>query len=132
VWDTGPFEAVQGHSYIHVLIENMTGYLDPATCRMATGDAIVKMLKAYCLRYGFPRVIHTDRGLHFNNHECLDWAKENGLRWVFAGPRTVKTHGKGERAIRSIKRNIAKLANQDPKASRQQTGPHIAVGMQAG
>jgi len=61
-----PFEAVQGHSYILVLIENMTGYLDLAICRMATGDATVKMLKTYCLRYGFPRVTHTDRGPHFH------------------------------------------------------------------
>jgi len=99
---------------------------------MATGDATVKILMTYCLRYGFPRAIHTDRGSHFNNHEGLDWAKENGIRWVFARPGTAKTKCKAEGVIRSMKRDIAQLANQDPRASGQQTVPHIAVGMQTG
>lgn len=46
----------------------------------------------------------------------MTWAVENGIKWVYAGPGTPKTQGKAERGIRSIKRSIAKVANQDNKA----------------
>ena len=86
---------------------------------------MIQMLKRIFNQRGFPRVVHSDRGSHFYNHEVDEFVKENGINWVFGGPGTVKTQGKAERAIRSIKRSIAKLASEDPKAWKQLIVPTI-------
>lgn len=56
----GPFKPVGGHVYVLVIIENMTGFLEMATSRTATGSTTIKALNQYFRQYGYSRVIHSD------------------------------------------------------------------------
>ena len=91
----------------------------------ADKNSTIQVLKMIFNRRGFLRVVHSDRGSHFHNHEVDEFAKQNGINWVFGGPGTAKTQGKAERAIRSIKRSVAKLTSEDPKAWKQLIIPTI-------
>jgi len=73
-------------------------------------------LEIYCKRFGYPQLLHSDRGPHFHNQECLDWAEKVGIKWVFGSPGQAKGQGKVERAIRTVKTSIRRMADEDPKA----------------
>jgi hypothetical protein len=80
--------------------------------RKADGQTTEKALEAYCMRYGYPRVIHSDRGPHFCNEKVLQWSEDNGIKWVFGAPGVAKFQGKAERSIKSCKSTIRKAVDE--------------------
>jgi transposase InsO family protein len=98
------------------IIDNFTGWLELFPLRAATGAATVKAFTGYCHRFDVPYIIHSDRGLHFHNTAVLAWAEKLGIKWVFGSPGVAKTQGKAERAIRTVKNSIHRLAEENPKA----------------
>jgi hypothetical protein len=97
-------------------IDAFTGWLEIYPTTTATGNTTVTSLEAYCKRFGFPQVLHSDRGPHFYNQDCLEWAEKMGVKWVFGSPGQAKGQGKVERAIRSVKTSIRKMAEEKPTA----------------
>ena len=89
----GPFERVGGHAYTLFLVQNMTWFLDGYTTKEATGDATLKGMGQYCQRYRFLRVVHSDRGSHFHNQECLEWAAQNGDKGCLEGQEQRRHRG---------------------------------------
>jgi hypothetical protein len=74
-------------------------------------------LGSYWKRFGFPQVLHSDRGPHFYNQDCLEWAEKMGVKWVFGSSGQAKGQGKVECAIRCVKTSIRRLAEEKPTAS---------------
>jgi len=114
----GPYTAAgtaRKHFYLFAIYA-FTGWLEIYPTTMATGNTTVISLGGYCKRFGFPQVLHSDRGPHFYNQHCLEWAKQMGVKWVFGSPGQAKGQGKVERAIRSIKTSIWRMAEEKPTA----------------
>jgi hypothetical protein len=104
-----------GNTYMLFAVNHMTGWLEIMTFREATGASTVRGMAQFCLRYGYPKVLHSDHGPHFDNLEVKNWAKGKGMKWVFGAPGTAKGQGKAERAIRCIKASMRKLMLDAPK-----------------
>jgi transposase InsO family protein len=104
-----------GNTYMLLAVDYMTGWLEIMTFREATGASTVRGMARFCLRYGYPKVLHSDHDPHFDNLEVKNWAKGKGIKWVFGSPGTAKGQGKAERAIRCIKASMRKLMLDAPK-----------------
>jgi transposase InsO family protein len=108
---SGPYETCRGYHYCLYIIDNFTGWLVFPT-RKADGETTKKALIAYSYRFGYPRVLHSDRGSHFDNETCLEWSRESGIKWVFGGPGVAKSQGQVGRSIKAI---VAKVKPYIPK-----------------
>jgi hypothetical protein len=106
---SGPYETCRGYHYCLYIIDNFTGWLEVFPTRKADGETTKKALIAYAYRFGYPRVLHSDRGSHFDNETCLEWSKESGIKWVFGGPGVAKSQGKAERSIKDVKGTMRKV-----------------------
>jgi len=95
-------------------IDAFTGWLEIFPTTTATGNTTVAALEGYCKRFGFPQILHSDRGPHFYNQQCLEWAEKMGIKWVFGSPGQAKGQGKVEYAIRSVKKSIRRMAEEKP------------------
>jgi hypothetical protein len=95
-------------------IDALTGWLEIYPTTTATGNTTITSLEGYCKRFGFPQVLHSDRGPHFYNQHCLEWAEKMGVKWVFGSPRQAKGQGMVKRAIRSVKTSIRRMAEEKP------------------
>src|SRR3978361_90006 len=62
-----------------------------------------KLFFLMCKCFGFPQILHFDRGPHFYNQDCLEWVEKMDVKWVFGSRGQAKGQGKIERAIRSVK-----------------------------
>jgi hypothetical protein len=111
---SGPYEPSSGKKYCLYMIDAFTGWLEVEACPRATGAMTIRLLEVYCKRVGFPRVIHSDHGPHFDNEECRSWATASGIKWIFGSPGQAKGQGKVERSIRDVKTSIRKLADEQP------------------
>jgi len=98
------------------VINAFTGWLEVYPTAAATGSTTIAYLEAYCERFGFPQILHSDQGPHFYNQDCLEWAEKMGVKWVFGSPGQAKGQGKVERAIRTVKTSIRRLAEEKPTA----------------
>jgi hypothetical protein len=105
---SGPHNPSRGCHYCLFLIDNFTGWLEVLPTRKADGITTGKVLRSYCFRYGFPKVIHSDRGPHFSNEVVMDWAENHGVKWVFGAPGVAKSQGKAQRSIKSVKEQFAR------------------------
>jgi transposase InsO family protein len=112
---SGPYEQSAGKRYCLYIIDAFTGWLEVEACSRATAEMTIRLLEGYCTRFGFPRVIHSDHGPHFDNEECRSWATASGIKWIFGSPGQAKGQGKVERSIRDVKTSIRKLADEQPK-----------------
>jgi hypothetical protein len=112
----GPYEASKGKRHCLYIIDAFTGWLEIVPTAVANGKATIEALREYCYRFGYPQILHSDRGAHFHNQECLEWAGKKGIKWVFGAPGQAKGQGKVERAIRTVKATIRRIATEDPQA----------------
>jgi len=97
-------------------IDAFMGWLEILPSTTATGNTTVAALEGYCKQFSFPQILHSDQGPHFYNQQCLEWAEKMGIRWVFGSPGQAKGQGKVERAIRSVKTSIRRMAEEKPTA----------------
>jgi hypothetical protein len=114
----GPYTAASAarKRYCLFIIDAFTGWLEVCPTTAATGSATITSLGGDCKRFGVPQILHSDRGPHFYNQDCLEWAEKMGVKWVFGSPGQAKGQGKVERAIRSVKTSIRRLADEKPTA----------------
>jgi len=95
----GPYGPSNGKRHCLYIIDAFTGWLEIVPTAVANGKATIEVLTGFCYRFGYPLILHSDRGAHFNNWECLEWAEKKGIKWVFGAPGQAKGQGKVERAI---------------------------------
>ena len=64
----GPFPPSFGYTYILILIDYASKWIEPIATRADDAETVVKHIKSVILhRYGVPRAIISDRGTHFCN-----------------------------------------------------------------
>ncbi|GKT32505.1 Transposon Tf2-6 polyprotein, partial [Aduncisulcus paluster] len=109
----GPYkEDGFGYKYILVLIDNFTRYIELVPLRSLraeeTADAIIKRI---FLRYGIPRVVHSDNGKQFVNALMRQIYNLFGIKQSMSTPYHHEGNGLVERANKTINAfmRIAKL-----------------------
>jgi hypothetical protein len=97
-------------------IDPFTGWLEIYPTTAVTGSTTVTSLGSYCKRFGFLQVLHSDRGPHFYNQDCFEWAEKMGVNWIFGSLGRAKGQGKVERAIKSVMTSIRRMTEEKPMA----------------
>ncbi|NAW49656.1 transposase family protein, partial [Salmonella sp. gx-f5] len=78
-----PLRSSGGKKYVLVGVEVISGLTMAAAFASATGENIVKGLKGWFSTLPLPEEIQSDNGSHFTAAVVQDWAREEGIRWVF-------------------------------------------------
>ncbi|KAK4810584.1 hypothetical protein QYF61_007321 [Mycteria americana] len=89
----GPFKSSAGYRYILTGVEVVSGLLMATKCRKADGRNTVRGLSFWFSSLPTPDVIQSDNGSRFSCKEVQDWAKQEGIRWVFHTPYYPQSNG---------------------------------------
>ena len=76
--------------------------------KISRHEAVCKAFRAMFARYGVPDVLVTDNGPQFASSEFSEFAKMWGFDHVTSSPRYLQSNGKGENAVKTVKRLFKK------------------------
>ncbi|GAB0209671.1 pol-like protein ENS-3 [Grus japonensis] len=100
----GPLRPSGGKKCILVGVEVISGVTMATAVTAATGENTVHSLKEWFRTLPLPEEIQSDNGSHFSATVVQDWAKEEGIRWVFHTPYYPQANGIVERTNGLVKR----------------------------
>ena len=78
-----------------------------------TAQAIIKILKQFCLDYGFPAWLGTDGAKIFTSYEFQDFLKQNKIRHRLSSPMHAQSSGRHEERVSAYKQMLKKLKYED-------------------
>ncbi|KAF4804604.1 hypothetical protein TURU_006383 [Turdus rufiventris] len=96
VWQVdyiGPFRKSSDKKFILVGVEIIAGLVQAEAFKRATGDNTVKALQEWFGTFPKPQEIQSDNGSHFTAKIVQDWAKDEGVKWVFHTPYYPQANG---------------------------------------
>ncbi|KAK4811133.1 hypothetical protein QYF61_019764, partial [Mycteria americana] len=91
LWKSG------GKQYVLVRVEVVSGLTQTEAIAQATRDNTVKGLKLWFSYLPKPQSIQSDNGIHFTTGVVQEWAKGEGIQWVFHTPYYPQANGIVER-----------------------------------
>ncbi|RMB96167.1 hypothetical protein DUI87_27228 [Hirundo rustica rustica] len=103
LWDAwqvdyiGPFKKSGGKHFVLVGVEITSGLVQANAFQRATGDNTVKALQDWFGTFPKPQEIQSDNRSHFTARVVQDWAKSEGMKWVFHTPYYPQANGIIER-----------------------------------
>lgn len=100
----GPLRPSGGKKYVLVGVEIISGLTMATDFASATGENTVKGLKEWFSTLPLPEEIQSDNGSHFTATMVQNWAKEEGIQWVFHTPYYPQANGIVERTNALVKR----------------------------
>ncbi|KAK4819789.1 hypothetical protein QYF61_011389 [Mycteria americana] len=89
----GPLRPSGGNKYVLVGVEIISGLTMAAAFSSTTGENTMKGLKGWFSTLPLPEEIQSDNGSHFTAVVVQNWAKEEGIRWVFHTPYYPQANG---------------------------------------
>ncbi len=102
----------QGNSYIMVLIDHYSGWVECYPLPNKSNEAVwEKFRNDYLPRHGACRVLITDQGAEFKGRDWDEWLRGNRIEHRRSTPYRPQTNGRCERANRTIKEMLRKLVN---------------------
>ncbi|KAL7293180.1 hypothetical protein TKK_0013328 [Trichogramma kaykai] len=81
----------------YFLVYNFTKYVILEPCRDTKSDQVIKILENFCIHYGAPDRIISDRGTCFTSRSFEDFCKRHGIRHTLNSPRHAQANGQVER-----------------------------------
>ncbi|XP_064008637.1 uncharacterized protein LOC135180213 [Pogoniulus pusillus] len=115
----GPFKPSHGKKYILVGVEVVSGLVMATATNAATGTQTIEALKQWFSFLPMPEYIQSDNGSHFTASSVQDWARGEGVTWVFHTPYYPQANGVVERSNALIKKHaIVSRGDWDKRLSR--------------
>ena len=112
----GPFPSSFGHLYILVVVDYVSKWVEAIPCKNNDHKTVLKFLNQNILiRFGIPRAIISDGGLHFCNKLFETLMKKYGITHKVSTPYHPQTSGQVELANREIKHILEKTVNPNRK-----------------
>ena len=112
----GPFPTSYGHTYILVGVDYVSKWVEAIPCKTNDHRIVLKFLKANIFsRFGVPKAIISDGGLHFCNKPFENLMAKYGVKHKVATPYHPQTSGQVELANREIKTILMKVVNTNRK-----------------
>ena len=110
----GPFPSSFGYIYILVGVDYVSKWVKAVPCRAADHRVVLKFLKENIFsRFGVPKAIISDGGLHFCNKPFENLLTKYGVKHKVATPYHPQTSGQVELANREIKTILMKVVNSN-------------------
>jgi hypothetical protein len=83
----GPYaKGVNQSSYLLVIVDYFTKWVELFPLRKATADNIIKKLWEVACRWGFPKIIVSDNGKQFRSHIFKNWCIQFGIQSTYIAP----------------------------------------------
>ena len=108
----GPYSVTsQGNSCALTAVCNITGYLMTTPIKDKKTTSVANHLFSdIMLKFGFPRILHSDNGKEFKSKLTENISQQLGIRKTFISPFHPLTNGKLESSYRFIKDCIWKFS----------------------
>ena len=91
-----------------VCCDYYSNFIEVENITNITTRGVCKAFRAMFARYGVPDVLVTDNGPQFASSEFSEFAKMWGFDHVTSSPRYPQSNGKGENAVKTVKRLFKK------------------------
>ena len=112
----GPFPSSFGYVYILVGVDHVSKWVKVVPCRAAGNRVVLKFLKENIFsRFGVPKAIISDGGLHFCNKPFENFLAKYGVKHKVATPYHPQTSDQVELANREIKTILIKVVSSNKK-----------------
>ena len=113
----GPFPPSCGYLYILLFVDYVSKWVESIPTRTNDHKVVLKFIKEHSFsRFGVPRAIISDGGLHFCNRSFENLLKKYGITHKVSTAYHTQTNGQAELANREIKHILKK--NGCPKSQR--------------
>ena len=112
----GSFLVSFGYIYILVGVDYVSKWVEAVPCRAADHKVVLKFLKENIFsRFGVPKAIISDGGLHFCNKPFENLLANYGVKHKVSTPYHPRTSGQVELTNREIKTILMKVVNSNRK-----------------
>ena len=129
----GPLRITKhGRRYILAIIDSKTKYIVLKAVNHQDEVTTVNVLKYdWILKFGAPKVLHTDKGRSFEGKAMMNLAKECGFKMEYSSPYHHSSNGQIERQFRTIRDAIATKINEINRKDWAEYLPEIEFMMNA-
>ncbi|KAD5960507.1 hypothetical protein E3N88_11979 [Mikania micrantha] len=111
----GPFPLSKGNRYILVAIDYVSKWVEAQALPTNDARVVLKFLKKLFSRFGTPRALISDRGMHFCNTMLEKALQRYGVTHRLATAYHPQTRGQVENANRGLKRILEKTVGKSRK-----------------
>ncbi|GJT09019.1 reverse transcriptase domain-containing protein [Tanacetum coccineum] len=109
----GPFLSSRGNKYILVAIDYLSKWVEAKALPTNDARVVVKFLKSLFARFGTPRAIISDRGIHFCNDQFTKVMLKYGVTHRLSTAYHLQTSGKLEVSNRGLKRILERTVGEN-------------------
>ena len=112
----GPFPPSYGYLYILLFVDYVSKWVEAIPTRTNDHKVVLKYIKEHIFsRFGVPRAIISDGGLHFCNQSFENMLKKYGVTHKVSTAYHPQTNGQAELANREIKHILEKTVAPNRK-----------------
>ena len=108
----GPFSSSFGNTYILLVVDYVSKWMEATTCPKNDANTVVGFLQRNILsRFGTPRTIISDGGSHFANKVFEKLMNRYGIKHIISLAYHSQTNGQAEISNREIKKILEKTVS---------------------
>ena len=112
----GLFPSSFGNQYILVAVDYVSKWVEDVALPTNKGKDVVKFVKKHIFsRFGVPRAILSDNGVHFQNHQFRSLLEKYGCKFKTGTLYHPQSSGQVEVSNREIKQILQKTVNASRK-----------------
>nr|GEW97867.1 reverse transcriptase domain-containing protein [Tanacetum cinerariifolium] len=109
----GPFPSSQGNRYFSVAVDYLSKWVEANALPTNDARVVVNFLKSLFARFGTPRAIISDRGVHFCNDKFAKLMSKYGVTHRLATAYHPQTSGQVEVSNRGLKRILERTIGEN-------------------
>nr|GEU75687.1 reverse transcriptase domain-containing protein [Tanacetum cinerariifolium] len=109
----GPFPSSRGNRYILVAVDYLSKWVEAKALPTNDARVVVKFLKSLFPRFGTPRAIISDRGIHFCNEKFAKVMSKYGVTHRLATTYHPQTSGQVEVSNRGLKHILERTVGEN-------------------
>nr|GEY02432.1 hypothetical protein [Tanacetum cinerariifolium] len=109
----GPFPSSRGNKYILVAVDYFSKWVEAKVLPINDARVVCKFLKNLFARFGTPRAIISDRGMHFCNDQFAKFMLKFSVNHRLATPYHPQTSGQVEVSNRGLKRILKRTLGEN-------------------
>ena len=111
-----PFPSSFGNLYILLVVDYVSKWVEAITCSRNDANTVVGFIQRNILsRFGVPRIIISDEGIHFANKVFAKLMSRYGIRHIMGLDYHPHSNGQAEISNKEIKKILEKTVNTSRK-----------------
>ena len=112
----GSFSMSEGNKYILVCVDYMSKWVEAQDCSVNDARVVCKFLRKLFSRFGMPRVIISDRGMHFCNKNMKTLLARYGMKYKV----TIPYHPQASGQVKVSNRELKKILERTVSKSKEE------------